>query len=77
MNKKISILITAILVFTLLLVSCGGSGGCVHVDSEGDLKCDLCGEALPDPNLDGKILYSVKVVDSFGAPKANVIVEIY
>ena len=77
MNKKISILITAILVFTLLLVSCGGTGGCVHVDSEGDLKCDLCGEALPDPNLDGKILYSVKVVDSFGAPKANVIVEIY
>lgn len=62
----------------MLLTACGGDGEiCEHKDTEPDLVCDKCGEALPDPNLDGKICYTVTVLDALGEPMPNIIVQIF
>lgn len=75
--KKYSIfvLLTTLLLSALLLTSCGGE--CDHADADGNLVCDSCGEVLPDPKLDGKIIYKIKVVDPDGNAAGNIIVELY
>ena len=75
--KKISLLFLLLtLVFSLILTSCGDVE-CQHNDDDGDLVCNGCGIILPDPNLDGKIIYEITVVDENGAPCPNIIVELY
>ena len=76
-KHSIFVLLTILLLSSLLLTSCGGDESCSHPDSDGDLVCDTCGKALPDPKLDGKIIYNIKVVDPDGNAASNIIVELY
>ena len=75
--KKIHLmLILLTLTFALIFTSCNGEL-CSHKDEDNNLVCDTCGEALPDPNLDGKIIYKITVIDANGEACPNIIVELY
>ncbi len=74
--KRYSVILLIALALSLLLTACGDTG-CEHTDANGDLVCDACAEALPDPNLDGKIVYKIKVTDPDGNAAPNIIVELY
>lgn len=76
MKKHSIFVLLTILLSALLLTSCGDES-CSHIDTDGDLICDGCGETLPDPKLDGKIIYKIKVLDPDGNVAPNIIVELY
>lgn len=74
--KRYSIILLIALALSLLLTACGDSD-CTHADADGDLVCDTCAAVLPDPDLDGKIVYKIKVIDPDGNAASNIIVELY
>lgn len=75
--KKCSIILLALLLLSSLLLTSCADESCSHTDADGNLVCDGCGETLPDPKLDGKIIYKIKVVDPDGKAARNIIVELY
>lgn len=70
---------SAVILFAslLFLAACGGEDCESCVDEDGDLVCDECGGAISHPTLDGKIVYTVRVVDADGNPLPNMIVSLY
>ena len=80
LKRILSVILTVIVLSALLmLVACGDNENepCeTCVDENGDRICDKCEAEMPDPNLDGKIVYTVKVVNADGDPLPNMIVTI-
>lgn len=81
MLKRIFSVILTLFVFSslLTLAACGdnGSESCEScVDEDGNLICDKCQAEIPDPTLDGKIIYKIKVVNADGESLPNMIVTV-
>ena len=79
LKRFLSLTLTVfVLLSLLLLVACGDENEMCEscTDANGDHVCDECGNQIADPNLDGKIIYSIKVVDADGNPLPNMIVSV-